>query len=397
MEPQRDDRPIVHPMVQPATATSTSRPSSSSTAAASTSTEPAQSHIRRLSGSSPAPGSPYARRHLWRLLYETAARAGELLALDVEDLDQPNKRARIRSKGGDLELVHYASGSAQLLPRLIAGRRHGPVFLTARCRTARDTHARYLPGHRPSSALLSARRSDLHRAKRRMDAASASALRAHPLGRAGRLDHAPDGEEPPPIATQPRALRTPRRRCRRSTHRRARPRQETPVTIDVGAVPTVQIGFDRLLRSPEQFSPRLALGPDAHRSQTRRAVQTAPHRRLTKRSRRSSASMAAAGQLLLADGHHRAAAYEQLPQLFRTFPVKILDALRRAKRRRPTRMRWRSRLPPRRRSRSAARRNARPSCGCSRNVPTTRAARSRDSSASPRTPSSHAAMSAVFN
>jgi site-specific recombinase XerD len=38
-------------------------------------------------------------RTLWRLLYETAARANELLALDVEDLDLANRRARVHSKG----------------------------------------------------------------------------------------------------------------------------------------------------------------------------------------------------------------------------------------------------------------------------------------------------------
>lgn len=69
---------------------------------------------------------------LWRLLYETAARAGEILALNVEDLDLANHRARITSKGGDLELVHFQSGAARLLPRLLAGRRQGPVFLTDR-------------------------------------------------------------------------------------------------------------------------------------------------------------------------------------------------------------------------------------------------------------------------
>jgi len=69
---------------------------------------------------------------LWRLLYETAGRAGEILALDIEDLDLANKRARIRSKGGDLEHVHFQSGAARLLPRLLAGRTGGPVFLTDR-------------------------------------------------------------------------------------------------------------------------------------------------------------------------------------------------------------------------------------------------------------------------
>lgn len=34
---------------------------------------------------------------LWRLLYETAARAQEALSLNVEDVDLENKRARVRS------------------------------------------------------------------------------------------------------------------------------------------------------------------------------------------------------------------------------------------------------------------------------------------------------------
>src|SRR5260370_19500601 len=33
---------------------------------------------------------------LWRLLYETAARSAEVLGLDVEDVDLPNHRARVR-------------------------------------------------------------------------------------------------------------------------------------------------------------------------------------------------------------------------------------------------------------------------------------------------------------
>src|SRR5215218_9320845 len=38
---------------------------------------------------------------LWRLLYETAARANEALALDVDDVDLPNRRAAIRGKNGE--------------------------------------------------------------------------------------------------------------------------------------------------------------------------------------------------------------------------------------------------------------------------------------------------------
>ncbi len=73
-------------------------------------------------------------RTYWRLLYETAARAEEILNLNIGDLDLPNKRARVTSKGGQVEWVHYESGAAALLPRLLAGRAHphSPVFLTDR-------------------------------------------------------------------------------------------------------------------------------------------------------------------------------------------------------------------------------------------------------------------------
>jgi integrase len=72
---------------------------------------------------------PLRERTLWRLLYESAARANELLALDVEDLDLANRRARVHSKGGAVEWVFWQTGSAQLHPRLLAGRTRGPVFL----------------------------------------------------------------------------------------------------------------------------------------------------------------------------------------------------------------------------------------------------------------------------
>jgi integrase/recombinase XerD len=71
-------------------------------------------------------------RTLWRLLYETAGRANELLALDVEDLNLANRRARVHSKGGAVEWVFWQTGSAQLLPRLLAGRTSGAVFLSGR-------------------------------------------------------------------------------------------------------------------------------------------------------------------------------------------------------------------------------------------------------------------------
>ncbi len=71
-------------------------------------------------------------RCMWRLLYETAARADEVLSLNVEDVDIANKRAVVISKGGDREVLHFQTGSARLLPRLIGGRRRGPLFLADR-------------------------------------------------------------------------------------------------------------------------------------------------------------------------------------------------------------------------------------------------------------------------
>jgi integrase len=69
---------------------------------------------------------------LWRFLYETAARATEVLSINVEDVDLDNKCVRARSKGGDLDWLHFQTGSARLLPKLIAGRARGPLFLADR-------------------------------------------------------------------------------------------------------------------------------------------------------------------------------------------------------------------------------------------------------------------------
>ena len=66
------------------------------------------------------------------MLYETAARAEEILTLDIEDLDPEFWRARVTSKGGAVEYVHWATGTARLLPRLLRGRTAGPVFLASR-------------------------------------------------------------------------------------------------------------------------------------------------------------------------------------------------------------------------------------------------------------------------
>jgi integrase len=57
-------------------------------------------------------------------------RASAVLALNVEDLDLPNKQARITAKGGDTMWITWGTDTAHLLPRLTAGRERGPLFLS---------------------------------------------------------------------------------------------------------------------------------------------------------------------------------------------------------------------------------------------------------------------------
>ena len=89
---------------------------------------------------------PLREKTLWRMLYETAARASEILALNVEDLDLEQRRAPVRSKGGDTEFVYWDTGTAHLLPRLLrlpdgTTRPSGPLFLASR---------RPVPARRPA-------------------------------------------------------------------------------------------------------------------------------------------------------------------------------------------------------------------------------------------------------
>jgi integrase len=66
------------------------------------------------------------------MLYETAARAEEVLALDVDDLDLRNRRAKVRRKGGAADIIVWRTATVRLPPRYLDRRRTGPVFLTDR-------------------------------------------------------------------------------------------------------------------------------------------------------------------------------------------------------------------------------------------------------------------------
>ena len=62
---------------------------------------------------------PLREKLLWRMLYATAARASEVLAVNVEDLDLARKRATITGKGGNREVIVWDAATARLLPRYL--------------------------------------------------------------------------------------------------------------------------------------------------------------------------------------------------------------------------------------------------------------------------------------
>ncbi|MBB4931290.1 RNA polymerase sigma factor (sigma-70 family) [Lipingzhangella halophila] len=70
---------------------------------------------------------PVRERTLWRLLHESEAGVRVVLALNVEELDLEDRRARARGRW-----VSWRSGTARLLPELLAGRTRGPLFLADR-------------------------------------------------------------------------------------------------------------------------------------------------------------------------------------------------------------------------------------------------------------------------
>lgn len=76
--------------------------------------------------------APLRERVLWHMLYESSARAEEVLMLDVPEVDAVNRCAVVTRKGGARDLIAWQTGTARLLPRLLVGRKSGPVFLTDR-------------------------------------------------------------------------------------------------------------------------------------------------------------------------------------------------------------------------------------------------------------------------
>ena len=144
---------------------------------------------------------------LWRMLYETAARTNEILALNIEDLDLGARRAVVRGKGGHRQEVVWASGTARLLPRYLGGRQRGPLFVTHRrpnqapalCDVCPDTGRGRLSYQQAWALFRTASGWTLHQLRH---------SRAHPPRREGSSGTFVESEEPPPEPAQPRPVRT---------------------------------------------------------------------------------------------------------------------------------------------------------------------------------------------
>ncbi|MFF7183568.1 hypothetical protein [Streptomyces sp. NPDC008121] len=180
----------------------------------------------------------------WKMLSESAARADEVLCLNVEDLHPQDKRGKITAKGGATEWIHWQSGTAQLLPRLIGRRTRGPLFLTDRRAPAGMPTLDMSP--ETSRARLSYRRAEEifrgehaaagqsprltrgHRGPGRLDTPPAPPQRPDPRRRGRHLHPDAPGPLPPRLSPIPGAICPPRHRLRRPTRRRTRPRRTPP-------------------------------------------------------------------------------------------------------------------------------------------------------------------------
>ncbi|HEY1914738.1 MAG TPA: site-specific recombinase [Streptosporangiaceae bacterium] len=84
------------------------------------------------------------REHaLWRLIHDTGAPPGEVLALNADQLDLTGHRVRHRP-AADSPLI-WSEPTSQILRWLVAGRTYGPVFLTDRKAPARADAADVCP------------------------------------------------------------------------------------------------------------------------------------------------------------------------------------------------------------------------------------------------------------
>ncbi|WP_198545964.1 hypothetical protein [Actinacidiphila yeochonensis] len=74
--------------------------------------------------------APLREQALWHVLYESGGTVEAVLALDVDDLDLPGRRTRVRHEPA----LRWREGAAGLLPLLALGRVDGPLFASGRGR-----------------------------------------------------------------------------------------------------------------------------------------------------------------------------------------------------------------------------------------------------------------------
>jgi integrase len=78
------------------------------------------------------PRYPLRDRCLWSMLYATAARAEEILTMDVQRLDRRNRIGNVTRKGGLPDQVTWDVRTARLISNMLRDRTHGPLFVTER-------------------------------------------------------------------------------------------------------------------------------------------------------------------------------------------------------------------------------------------------------------------------
>jgi integrase len=212
---------------------------------------------------------PLREKTLWRMLYETAARAAEILALNVEDLDLEHRRAPVRSKGDAIEWVYWDTGTAHLLPRLLrlpdgSMRTHGPLFLSER---------RPVPARRPAAADICPHtgraRLGYDRARVLLDKYAGLDLHqlrhsaATPPRRSRSAAAAHHGQDPAQEPAHRHALRQTRRRSHRQGHRGARTPSPCPLTEHAPA--SICCTAERSYSHVEFRLPEISSGSSARR------------------------------------------------------------------------------------------------------------------------------------
>jgi integrase len=81
----------------------------------------------------------------WRVLYDSGAPAGEVLAMDAHQLDLLRHRVRARPDSGSRTDIEWQRATSQILRWMLSGRTWGPVFLTDRRAPARTAPADVCP------------------------------------------------------------------------------------------------------------------------------------------------------------------------------------------------------------------------------------------------------------